>query len=212
MRSAALSVASPASIPRNIPRPGAPLPMMLPYPEVLSRRGGLEQCVSSATSCLEQRSKYWVNIQVAYANYILCGQPKGSQKSEWMSRPLCAQQTSAARGWLDDARLFLKSSGGELPTLGRGRARLLHLVGNVATPMDANVNRMVTSVNADAYAQTVIPEKVSLPGRVAGLRPAEVLCPERARVVRDLNRIVLPDDKVPPLCIRSCHKISVDGR
>ena len=47
---------------------------------------------------------------------------------------------------------------------------------------------------------------MALPKEVGRLRGESLLAPERARVFKDLSSIVLPDEAIPRIGIRSCHK------
>ena len=59
-------------------------------------------------------------------------------------------------------------------------------------------------------AQDVVPEQVSLPEVAGRLRTAEMMCPERAKVFKDLSVIKLESDALPACSTKACHKIDKD--
>ena len=56
-------------------------------------------------------------------------------------------------------------------------------------------------------AKAVDPKRISLPVEAAVCNPSDHLFRERAEVLNDLSKIVLPNESCPPVLPRSCHWI-----
>ena len=59
-------------------------------------------------------------------------------------------------------------------------------------------------------ALEVVPEQVPLPAHAGHIRGCEVMCPERAAVFRDLEKIQLEPELVASKRIKACHRIELD--
>ena len=112
-----------------------------------------------------------------------------------------------------ETRRFVATSGGEIPALGRGRARLAESLRS--GPRCPYVR---SSSNADAALATVAKdvelERIALPPKAAIIEPSEVILqgrnPERAAIVKDLRQLEYPFSNWPCATLKPCHRIGVD--
>ena len=96
-----------------------------------------------------------------------------------------------------DAHSFARANGGEMPALGRGRARLADLL------LRARVSYGEVSLDKLAcVAEEVDIKRIKSAGicRASGLLP-----PERRMIVKDLHQLVNPQDLWPT--VRPCHRV-----
>ena len=110
-----------------------------------------------------------------------------------------------------EAISFCSSDGGDIIAGGRGRARLANAIAESAHCMQrygASVPKE-GKVTVD-ISEDVDLERVAFPVRAGELLAEEFMSPERARVVADLHKIVLPDEEVPRVGICSCHRVPPD--
>ena len=49
-------------------------------------------------------------------------------------------------------------------------------------------------------------ERIAFPTRAGLLLAEKFMSPERARVMADLQSIVIPDEQIPKVAVRSCHR------
>ena len=115
---------------------------------------------------------------------------------------MSAVQVRAVGEMLRTARRFCSSPGKQIPTVGRGRGRLHEMLVNCSHNYSQHV------LPNSCIAEQVDPSRVSLPVCAGVCEPVSVLCPERARVVRDLNKIVMPVSMQPELLPKPCHMIT----
>ena len=112
-----------------------------------------------------------------------------------------------------ETRRFVAASGGEIPSLGRGRARLAESLRSGPRWLYA---RSATKEGAAlaTVAKDVEIERIALPPKAAIIDPSEVIlqarCPERAAVTRDLRQLELPFSNWPSPTLKPCHRIGVD--
>lgn len=104
----------------------APFPMLLSFPEAHGRKvsevNGKEESKGPRRAAMQ-----WVNWTLAYFSWLSLG-GRGAKADGWLAQThagsLSSLQLDIAHRLLRDALAFLRDSGGEIPSLGRGRARL----------------------------------------------------------------------------------------
>ena len=96
-------------------------------------------------------------------------------------------------------------SGGQVPALGRGRARIRQLV----EAQSIGYGRLFTTdVPNASVALDVDSTLVALPGSAGGFDPVLYLHDEKANTYSDLKTILLPDCNDIPLPV-PCHRLGV---
>lgn len=73
-------------------------------------------------------AKLWVNWQMSYFNHLTLGCPKGALDASFMPSRISPVQQQRVNQLLKDARHLCTTRGGEIPSLGRGRAQLRKLI------------------------------------------------------------------------------------
>lgn len=111
------------------------------------------------------------------------------------------------------ARPYVRSTGGEIPTVGRGRAWLFH-----ALPETSWLDYFHSAVSPNmpnAVAREIDVDRVSLPVQAGRVRPVDVLSsaprPGSAQVCRDLRRLEGPLAAWPNPTLRPCQRIAPDA-
>ena len=139
------------------------------------------------------------------------GCPRGQGSFQLGHGELNSAQQLVVRRLEEEAVLFSSSSGGDIQSMGRGRARLAVALANAA---------QATSVYSSAAGKkdsfrVQVAEDVDL-ARVGFLKEAgrlqgeKFMAPERAKVFHDLAQIILPDEQVPKIGIRSCRRVRAE--
>ena len=113
-------------------------------------------------------------------------------------------QEEVAQRLFSSVSQFCAASGGPLPVLGRGRAKLTQTLQHIRSSYDMTVVSTQSTV-----AEEVDPARAALPQRAGQLPLSRVLCPERAAVARDLNRLVIEDQESLGPVPRACHAVPV---
>ena len=152
-----------------------------------------------------------VNMLCSLLSFFEAGCPRGQGSFELGSGELNSAQQLVVRRLEQEAILFSSSSGGDIASSGRGRARLAAAVTTAAR--SASVYNKATSKGDSSLVQVaedVDLSRISFPDRAGLLAGAEVMSPERARVFRDLEQIILPEEQVPKIGIRSCHRVRIE--
>ena len=154
----------------------------------------------------------WVALQLAYLNFIRLGRPSRPPRQGlfcWEARADFGDVYSRLER---DARRFCASSGGEIPSLGRGRARL-------SRALQLGAQLPYSRVSADAaqseVAREIEIERIALPTVAGTIRPSDVIkdgaCPERAAVAADLRRLELPVDLWPNPTLTQSRPVGPKG-
>ena len=136
-----------------------------------------------------------VNVLCSLLSFFEAGRPRSQGSFQLGHREL-------------NSRFICSSSGGDIQSMGRGRARLAVALANAA---------QATSVYSSAAGKkdsfrVQVAEDVDL-ARVGFLKEAgrlqgeKFMAPERAKVFHDLAQIMLPSEQVPKIGIRSCHRV-----
>ena len=111
------------------------------------------------------------------------------------------------------ARKFVSSSGGAVPSTGRGRARLSDALSR-ATGHSYNYDRLYKYQAPNTIAKDVELERVAFPSQGGIIHPSELLRlggkPERASVAKNLFRVVKPPGLWPWPTLHPCHRIAHD--
>ncbi len=183
-------------------------PMPLPY---LEEEAAEEKVLGKSFDARRRTKRVSVrrltNRMVALANFYEAGAPHGCPPLEFQSGELNALQQAAARRLRQDAEEFCACSGGDIPVMGRGRARLNDMIQSMKSHYGPS-GRVVKRCGMTTVALPVEANKVSLPDNAAHLRGADIMSPERAKVFRDLRQIELENEAMPTKRIRACHMIS----
>ena len=187
-------------------------PMPLPFPEVFQGRG--QHLPLRAFEARRRRkklcSKHMANALVCICNFLDAGCPKGGPPCEFPDRELSPAQVEATRRLSSDAEIFCARSGGDIATTGRGRGRLNNMILNSSNRYGLGEKQLKGVDAAVTVAEKVQPRMVSLPEKAGQLRGVDHMCPERAKVFRDLQSIVLEPDQVPAKGCRACHMLEKD--
>ena len=124
------------------------------------------------------------NLQAAWFSFVELGCPKGGYNLEPFRLAPSPLQREVGQRLLRDARLFVRAGGGDLPALGRGRARLRELL-NASSEAYGGPLRFDSRL--ENVSEDVDRARIAMPSAAGKVEPWRFLCPERAKVVRDLN-------------------------
>ena len=186
----------------------AVFPMPLPFPEVEEEQESETLRAFEARRRRKRRcSRHLTNLMAAACNFFDAGCPKGAQPARYPDRELTEVQVSAVRRMQRDAECMCASSGGEIASKGRGTSRLNSMILGLENRYSSS-GRQIRANETVTVAQPVDGTRISLPQKAGQLRGAKLMCPERAKVFRDLHSIVLDEDRVGPRAIRSCHMLN----
>ena len=179
-----------------------------PFPEAWSLVRG-EGCDLGRHARRRRRrrllAELWVNCQLGYITFVTLGSPKAGYTHFVPGGSPDAWHREVARRLLSRARGFCQTGGGDIPTQGRGRARLLQLF------RSCDIGYNMTADVGNTVAEDVDETKVKLPKVPGVLRPADVLRGERREVVLDMERLILPVEQQPVRTARACHRISFEN-
>ena len=195
----------------------APFPMPLPFP-VGSGKQKNSQTFSRLNDGLSRRdtlAQCWVNWQVVLLNFLSCGCPKSHTGYPRVPPFLSQVHHDISQRLLADARHFVHSSGGDMPTSGRGRAHICNMINSHAPGYSSHSHLAGIScrpptphtTSAHTVAGNIDLSRISLPKSAGLIQPLDFLCPERARVFKGLNKIVLPHNLWPTPGVKPCMMI-----
>ena len=178
------------------------LPTHLPLPpaEVIASLSGTERASETA---LAHRSA-WLLTEwlVCIYNYFEMRCAKSSRVYQSYLGPwkVSAQQEKAVFGLYHRLIGFCKTRAGDVWT--RGRKTLLESLKELES---RNLKPGDCAQIYNRPPKPVLPERVSLPERAGLCSPENYLCAERARVYRDLEKIILPEESwrypIPKPCM-----------
>lgn len=154
-------------------------------------------------------AKLWVNWQVSYFNYLTLGCPKARIDTSVIPSSISPVQRQIVSHLLVEARHFCAASGGEIPSLGRGRAHLRKLIARNTSTYQFSTN---TSTSTSTVAEPIDLKRIAMPTHAGRVQPHKYLCPERAKVLEDLNTIVLPEDSWPLPATRPCQLLPQESQ
>ena len=185
--------------------------MPLPFPEILGFANKAEGTSGSGRFTKRRQgqlhaAKALVNLQVGYYSFIALGCPRSPARGLKCCGVLFNYQLEIRDRLLSQAPLFCASSGGEIPTVGRGRARLRDMLaaasGSSYTAITGTREALVTS------AKDVEIERASLPKHARAISPLSHLTQEQCKVFKDLSVIVKREAEQPPETLRPCHRVA----
>ena len=188
---------------------GCALPAPFPFRPALldgvAPRGGGRRARFNRT----RRAMLWVNALVCYWNFLELGSPQG--KTDGPLVCLSASAEVPEWGWalLSEVRAFgsleERVSSGSV-----GRDQLEELLSSCPLGRYGETCEGAQFGGATAEGPLkVVSSLTAMPGKAGVVRPADVLCPERAAVVRDLDKIVLDADARGPIPY-ACHAVDPD--
>ena len=177
-------------------------------------------CNSELLSFLVVRR--WVNHIIAVMNFTLAGHPKGRIKYPEVPPSISDVQLEIVSRLMADAHQLVRCTGGVIPSVGRGRASiheaLQHHANNYTsknsmpnTTSNSNPTSNIspsTRVPSPTVAQAIDMSRIALPKNAGCVDPALHLCPERAKVFKDLSVLVKPHCEWPSPGVRPCMMVS----
>jgi hypothetical protein len=187
-----------------------PFPMPLPFPEVLGDDRVNRKVIDSKHTFsrrrlgLDHSAKTWVNLQVGFYSFLALGCPRSPAEGRRCFGPLTKTQEEVRDRLLRHARCFCANSGGEIPTVGRGRARLKEMLAAASGAYGAHPG---TREDLVTTARDVDLERVSLPTSAGGISPLSHLTAEQAAIFKDLRCIIKPDHEQPSETLKPCHRV-----
>ena len=146
---------------------------------------------------------------VVVHNFVALGRPSRSHDHcDYLVASDSGSLEFHQRAWRF-ARRFVSTTGGEIPSIGRGRANLAEIlrVGSQNPYHKRCCEKIPRTVARDVEI-----ERIASPSVAGTLRPIDIIplgkkCPERAHVVADLNQLKKPVLDWPRETLRACHRL-----
>ena len=180
-------------------------PCVLPYPEVLLTEGAF----LDAPQVVDWWTKAFVNTFVAWGNFITLGCPseRGSGYEPRVGYRCLADARAFADKLLGEVEEFvcLELALGRLGCDGK-RGCIEHLLGQVHCTGAACYAGFAQVKGKVSTALPVVAERVAMPEQAGKVDPCEWLPPDRAEVVRHLDRLRKPEEMWEEV-VASCHRV-----
>ena len=152
-------------------------------------------------------ARAFVNRAIGLCNFYALGSPAGRLDVVFPGGDqLSSIQMDMVEQFLKDSEEWCANSGGEIIAKGRGTARLFQMIQSLEHQYGPGP-RTEREIRTVTVAEAVDVKKASMPPQAGLLRAADLMCPERAAVFRDLNCILLDSERIPAVATRACHMV-----